>query len=432
MTDSIRTRLASLVARLLHHHLQLELKKPEAVVNFTTIEGIPFSDLTQRMIQDLESEFPSLKQPYSVPFNLMQEWWDRTNPEKKYSESTFKTYNQMLSFRALDLKYDSDILRKKFEEKMIEVGKSLLARGRDIAFETVFPAEIRMFELISAAARREGMPEAETSHILLEQLTLMTRMTYRMFDSMLRDSLHQTDRVLKAVLPDRIADELKRNGRVQPILIDSATVFFSDIVGFTRIAEELAPEKLLAELDRTFSHFEAAMKPNHLEKIKTIGDCFMCVGGITEPDRLHAVDAVLAALRIQEFMRKYQKSRSRRGDPSWKLRIGIHTGPVVAGVLGQERFNYDIWGDTVNVANRMESAGEPDSINISESTAAAVSDFFILEPRGRIFVKNKGEMEMYFVRGIQPDLSIRGGRRVPSRAFARKYAEHMKRRRAAK
>lgn len=419
---SARNRLAGLLARQIHHHLREELQKPSSAVEFVTVEGVPFKDLTAKMIADLEKEFPELLTPRELPFSLMQAWWDESNPAVPYAQSTFKTYNQLMLFRVLDLKHNSEFLRKKFEEKMIANGHALIGRGRNLGFETIFPAETRMLQMISRLARIEGIPDEETIPLLLDQLILTTQTAYRMFDSLFRESLNQTDKILKSVLPEKIADELKKTGKVAPVHVDSASVLFSDIVGFTRIAEELPPAQLLAELDRTFAHFEAAMKPNHLEKIKTIGDCFMCVGGISERNRLHEVDTVLAALRIQEFMRKYQKSRARTGSPSWKLRIGIHSGPVVAGVLGQERFNYDIWGDTVNVANRMESAGEPDTINISEVTAQAVQEFFILEPRGRIFVKNKGEMEMYFVRGILPELSVNGGSRVPSHEFARRYA----------
>ena len=417
-----RGRLAGLLARQIHHPLREELKKPSSAVEFIAVEGVPFKDLTAKMIADLEKEFPELLTPRELPFSLMQAWWDETNPTVPYAQSTFKTYNQLMLFRVLDLKLNSEFLRKKFEEKMIANGHALIGRGRNLGFETIFPAETRMLQMISRLARIEGIPDEETIPLLLDQLILTTQTAYKMFDSLFRESLNQTDKILKSILPEKIADELKKTGRVAPVHVDSASVLFSDIVGFTRIAEELPPAQLLAELDRTFAHFEAAMKPNHLEKIKTIGDCFMCVGGISERNRLHEVDTVLAALRIQEFMRKYQKSRGRKGSPSWKLRIGIHSGPVVAGVLGQERFNYDIWGDTVNVANRMESAGEPDTINISEVTAQAVQEFFILEPRGRIFVKNKGEMEMYFVRGILPELSVNGGSRVPSHEFGRRYA----------
>ncbi|HNJ36066.1 MAG TPA: adenylate/guanylate cyclase domain-containing protein, partial [Leptospiraceae bacterium] len=360
-----RNRLAGLLARQIHHHLREELQKPSSAVEFITVEGVPFKDLTAKMIADLEKEFPELLTPRELPFSLMQAWWDESNPAVPYAQSTFKTYNQLMLFRVLDLKHNSEFLRKKFEEKMIANGHALIGRGRNLGFETIFPAETRMLQMISRLARIEGIPDEETIPLLLDQLILTTQTAYRMFDSLFRESLNQTDKILKSVLPEKIADELKKTGKVAPVHVDSASVLFSDIVGFTRIAEELPPAQLLAELDRTFAHFEAAMKPNHLEKIKTIGDCFMCVGGISERNRLHEVDTVLAALRIQEFMRKYQKSRARTGSPSWKLRIGIHSGPVVAGVLGQERFNYDIWGDTVNVANRMESAGEPDTINIS-------------------------------------------------------------------
>ncbi|HQK36931.1 MAG TPA: adenylate/guanylate cyclase domain-containing protein, partial [Bacteroidales bacterium] len=139
-----------------------------------------------------------------------------------------------------------------------------------------------------------------------------------------------------------------------------------------------------------------------IEKIKTIGDAYMCAGGIPEKNRTNPVDVVLAALEMQQYMREMKAQNAN----FWELRIGIHTGPVIAGVIGQKKYSYDIWGDTVNVASRMESSGEAGKVNISGQTYELVRDFFICEYRGKMPVKYKGEIEMYFVKGIRPELSL--------------------------
>jgi len=222
----------------------------------------------------------------------------------------------------------------------------------------------------------------------------------------LNQERRKSDRLLLNILPESVADELKRNDRVEPLQYESATVLFTDFVGFTHIAEGLTPSELIRELDRCFSHFDRIVKKHHLEKIKTIGDSYMAAGGLPRPNRTHAVDSVLAALEIQRSMAEMKSQREREGRPYWQLRLGIHTGTLVAGVIGQEKFAYDVWGDTVNTASRMESSGVAGRINISAATFEAVKEFFECEYRGKIEAKSKGEIDMYFVSRIKPELSV--------------------------
>jgi len=224
----------------------------------------------------------------------------------------------------------------------------------------------------------------------------------------LNQERNKSDRLLLNILPDKVAQELKRTDRVRPLYYDSATVLFTDMVGFTRIAESMLPEELIEELDSCFSYFDSIIRKHKLEKIKTIGDSYMAAGGLPESSRTHAVDCVLAALEIQDYMVKMMETRQASNRPCWQLRIGIHTGPVVAGVIGREKFAYDIWGDTVNIASRFESSGSAGRINISSTTYELVKDMFICEPRGRISAKGKGEMEMYFVNAPLRDDPDRG------------------------
>lgn len=218
--------------------------------------------------------------------------------------------------------------------------------------------------------------------------------------------MDKSDNLLANVLPKDTADELKSKGKVSKKKYKMATVLFSDIQGFTKIAEEMNPEKLIDELDTFFFHFDSVVEKYNIEKIKTIGDAYMCAGGIPDKNRTNPVEVVLAAIEMQEYMKKLKKAAEIRNHNFWDIRIGIHTGPVIAGVVGQKKLSYDIWGDTVNTASRMESSGEPGKVNISGTTYEMVKEFFICEYRGRMPVKYKGEIEMYFVNGVRPELSI--------------------------
>ena len=212
---------------------------------------------------------------------------------------------------------------------------------------------------------------------------------------------HKSDKLLLNVLPVEIANELKNNGKVEPVHHDSVSVLFTDFQGFTQLSEKMTPRELVDELDYCFSYFDQVVDKYCLEKLKTIGDSYMCASGIPQPSPTHALDAVLAAREILQFMELRKQHKFAQNIPYWDLRIGIHSGPLLAGVIGNKKFVYDVWGDTVNTASRMESSGVPGNINISHATFELVKDFFECEHRGKISAKNKGELDMYLVRGIK-------------------------------
>jgi adenylate cyclase len=214
----------------------------------------------------------------------------------------------------------------------------------------------------------------------------------------------KSDSLLLNILPSPVAEELKARDSVTPRHYESASVLFTDFVGFTQIAEGLTPEELIAELDFCFTRFDEIARKHKLEKIKTIGDSYMAVGGVPAANRTHAVDSVLAALEIQRFMIEFAEKKKAQSRPFWRLRLGIHSGPLVAGVIGREKFAYDVWGDTVNTASRLESSGVAGRINISGATYEQVKEFFVCEYRGKISAKHKGEIDMYFVNDIRPSL----------------------------
>jgi class 3 adenylate cyclase len=223
-----------------------------------------------------------------------------------------------------------------------------------------------------------------------------------------------TEKLLLNILPKETADELQKRGKATARHYNQVSVLFTDFKGFTRFAESTRPEDLVNELDRCFIAFDDIIGKYHLEKIKTIGDAYMCAGGVPIRNTNNAVAIVLAALEIRDFMKMLQAEKEANGERFWEIRIGIHTGPLTAGVVGKKKFAYDIWGDTVNTASRMESCSEPGKVNISTSTYELVKQFFDCTHRGKIDAKGKGLVEMYFVNGIKAEYSVGGDGVTPT------------------
>jgi adenylate cyclase len=207
----------------------------------------------------------------------------------------------------------------------------------------------------------------------------------------------QSDELLLNILPAEVAEELKTKGRTEAKLIDEVTVLFTDFKGFTQLSEKLSPQALVSEINDCFSAFDHIMQKYGVEKIKTIGDSYMAAGGLPTPNKTHPDDVVRAALEIQKYMHEHKLRKESAGELFFEIRIGVHTGPVVAGIVGVKKFQYDIWGDTVNTASRMESSGGVGKVNISGATYELVKDKFNCEYRGEIDAKGKGELKMYFV-----------------------------------
>lgn len=233
--------------------------------------------------------------------------------------------------------------------------------------------------------------------IVLLAVGLYRRYTYiRETNRIIDREKQRSDELLLNILPEETARELKENGRVMAKKFDSVTVLFADFKGFTQYAERMSPEELVKTVDHYFSAFDEIVAKHGLEKIKTVGDAYMCAGGLPFPTEDHALKMVQAALDMVAFVER-EKQLTADSRPRFDVRIGINTGPVVAGVVGTRKFAYDIWGDTVNVASRLETASDPGRINISEETYTLIKDQMECEFRGEMEVKNRGELRMYFV-----------------------------------
>jgi class 3 adenylate cyclase/ligand-binding sensor domain-containing protein len=215
----------------------------------------------------------------------------------------------------------------------------------------------------------------------------------------------KADNLLERVLPKNTAKELKSGRKAGPYHYNMVTVLFSDIQGFTKISEQMDSELLIDELDKFFLQFDTVVEKHNIEKIKTIGDAYMCAGGIPMKNRTNPVEVVLAAFEMQHFMKELKETADVSTKHIWDLRIGIDTGPVIAGVLGKSKISYDTWGGTVNTASRMEASSKSGKINITENTYMLIKDFFICQYRGKMPVKYKGEIDMYFVEGFKPELA---------------------------
>jgi PAS domain S-box-containing protein len=215
----------------------------------------------------------------------------------------------------------------------------------------------------------------------------------------------KSERLLLNILPFEVARQLKSKGKAGTRFYKHVSVMFADFKSFSKISKLLEPKTLVSFLDNYFIRFDEIIGTHYLEKIKTIGDAYMCAGGLPLRNNSNPVDAVLGGLEIQHFMEEVNAENRKNNDPLWELRMGIHTGSVVAGVVGKKKFAYDIWGDTVNVAARLQERGEIGRVNVSGETYQYVKDYFVCEYRGKIEAKNVGKIDMYFVERLREEYS---------------------------
>lgn len=234
------------------------------------------------------------------------------------------------------------------------------------------------------------------------------------------EAREKSDALLHSVFPTEIAKELKTAGSVEPRFYELATVLFVDVKDSTLLTEGMEPARLIEQLNRNFANIDEIAETNRVITLRTVGDGCLCVAGLPEKNRTHPLDVCLAALQIQQSITKANRQREQLRLKPWQLRIGINTGPVVAGVVGTKRYTYDVWGTAVNTAARLEQACEPGRITISASTLHYIEDLFETDPRGSIEVKNLGAIDMYFLNRVKREFSNDADGLLPNEAFWRK------------
>ena len=285
----------------------------------------------------------------------------------------------------------------------------LYARGI-LQFGYLLPVGLLLFILIQSALSASRFARAFSAE---EQLTEELEERVALRTKELQEEKNRSEALLLNILPEKTAEELKRKDSVAPQDYNSAAILFTDIVKFTTFTEGMKTAQVLKYLDGYFSSFDDIIERHGLEKLKTIGDSYMCAGGLPLENKTHALDVCLAALEMQNHMQEIRRKNKDSDLPYWPIRIGIHVGPVSAGVIGKKKFTYDIWGDAVNTASRMESSGEAERINVSEDVYRRLKDYFQFEYRGKIKAKNKGPLKMYFLERIRPAYASDKDGRIP-------------------
>jgi adenylate cyclase len=329
-----------------------------------------------------------------------------------------------------DLLYVPDLTKdRRFKDLPIVIGEPHLRFycgmpliNRDgYALGTLCVVDFKAHEISSSqreairSLAQQAMAQLELRRQLLERDVLLGQLSEA--KAAAEAARERSDVLLRNTMPASIAEELKAHDRVRPRYHEAATVLFADFKDFVRLTETLEPASLIEQLNQNFARFDQIVEGNRLETIKTLGDAYMCVGGLPEPNRTHAIDACLAALQMQKFLRNANRQRERLHLAPWELRIGISTGSLVAGVVGTRRLTYDVWGNTANLAQRLQGACEPGRINVAGSTFHQVATRFETEPRGRIEVKHMDAIDMYFLNRIQPDLAADAEGCLPNDRF---------------
>ena len=326
--------------------------------------------------QELKNAYQGLSNSYSI----LRDYPDAFKNQRLLTNIKDTIYNRETDKKLASLEYNFKIQKKEGEINLLTKDRALqdLDLKRQKMARNSLAVGFILVMLIAFIIYRNDRIKAKTNKILDNQKA-------------------EIEHLLLNILPAEVAGELQKTGKATPQFYPNVSVLFSDFKSFTKIADEMAPQELVYELNAHFMAFDDIVEKYNLEKIKTIGDAYMCAGGIPSQDDVHPVNMILAGLEMQDYIKQSNARRQEAGLQPWELRIGIHTGPLVAGVVGRKKYAYDIWGTTVNIASRMESNGEIGLVNISAATFDLVKKQFTCMYRGKIYAKNIGEIDMYLV-----------------------------------
>jgi class 3 adenylate cyclase len=395
--DSKETRLAvsRLMAAYFLLHLEAEVKKSDDIL-LEDYPDLPIREMTNTLIKLTRQEF-NIAPDEPLPADNMFRRWTELNGKFEYDDSAFPGYNQIFYPRLLDLRDGTKASQDLLFTAMRNTFHRFNYEQRGFAVSFFLNSESTMRELMRERVRRHLVEiEEDADHLVLAQSGAYQTEMYEFFEGVLKGALAENVRLLNSILPHQIAAELKTKGKVKPVTFKDAAVIFTDFEGFSSATEHREPEEVIRQLDTYFTAFDKVSAKFGLEKIKTIGDSYMAVAGVPQAVNDPVRAACDAALEIKAAAEKISADV---GADGWNIRIGIHSGPLVAGVIGKQKFSYDVWGATVNFASRMESSGAPGRINVSCDVHTRVEPHYLWEPRGPQPVKNLGTAEMFFLLG---------------------------------
>jgi class 3 adenylate cyclase len=395
VTPEQRQAVARLVARYFVLHLEAELRKPDEVL-LEDYRDLPVREITQGLLRRVRVEF-GIAESEKLPSENLFKRWCEINGKFAYEDSAFIGYNQIFLPRILDLRDGTAESQRRHINAMVGTFDRFDYEKQGFTVSFFLNSESTMRELLREAVWKSGLhgPEALDYLILTQSQAYQTAM-YEYFEGVLKRTLAENVRLLHGILPHQVAGELRDTGHVEPVYFKDAAVIFTDFEGFSMLTKHLSAKEVIQRLDNYFTEFDQISAKYGLEKIKTIGDSYMAVAGVPEPLKDPVRAAGDAAL---EFVEASDRISAMVGPDGWNIRIGIHAGPLVAGVIGRQKFSYDVWGTTVNFASRMESSGAPGRINVSEEVHRRVEPHYLWEARGPQPVKNLGTAEMYFLLG---------------------------------
>ena len=368
-----------------YENIQILIQKGVVNQKIDAKEAIRYFEEAETLAKEMELTY-ELREIYDGLSKAYKNQGDYKNAytyQHMYVAQNDSLFNLETDDKIRGLQFDFDLNKKQDEisllEKEGEIQELKVQKQRNVIYGTIFSTVLLLLLVMGVFNRYRYMKKTK---------------------QIIEKEKNKSDDLLLNILPEETALELKQYGKVKAKSYDSVTVLFTDFKGFTSYAQNLKPEVLVKSVDFYFSKFDEIMEKYGLEKIKTIGDAYMCAGGLMISSQNHAKRMVQAAFEIVNFVSS-TKLLQPEGITCFDVRIGINTGPVVAGVVGTKKFAYDIWGDTVNVAARMESNSEPGMINVSEDTYDLIRDVYDCEYRGEIEAKNKGHLKMYFVKGLK-------------------------------
>jgi len=395
ITPEQRHAVARLVARYFVLHLEAELRKPDDVL-LEDYQDLPVRAITQGLLKRVRAEF-AIAEVEPLPAENLFKRWCEINGKFAYEDSAFIGYNQIFLPRILDLRDGTTESQRRHINTMVGTFDRFDYERQGFTVSFFLNSESTMRELLREAIGKSGLPAPESlDFLLLSQSQAYQTAMYEYFEGVLKRTLAENVRLLHGILPNQVAEELREKGQVEPVYFKDAAVIFTDFEGFSLFTQHLTPAEVIHRLDTYFTEFDRISARYGLEKIKTIGDSYMAVAGVplAHPDPVRAAcDAAL------DFVEASDRISAMVGPDGWNIRIGIHAGPLVAGVIGRQKFSYDVWGTTVNLASRMESSGAPGRINVSAEIHQRVEPHYRWEARGPQPVRNLGMAEMFFLLG---------------------------------